>query len=131
MPGKSKNKIIRYRGSAMLILLLLAVWFVFPSPHDNSHNCRNKPLTSETSVSNNSGTVAPCLRMLPFKISSISNKDCFELLSFGKSQFRENIITAQRIITLEKIRNKAPQIYLIFIQCRHLPRAGDELPVLS
>jgi len=118
-------------NSVFLILSFLLVLFVFQNNHSIKPEIHKQSVSTELSVLKCNGTVSSGIQYLTDQIYRISNKDNFELLSFGKIEFLGNKKTEQRILLLKKIRNNSVPFRPLFVKSIPLPHKSEEPPVLS
>jgi len=118
-------------NSVFLVITFLFALLVFQSNRSIKTEFHKESVSIDSSVPKSSGTASSGIQFLPEQVYRISNKDNFELLSFGKIEFLENKKTEQRILLLKKIRYKSVLFRPLFIKSIPLPHESEELPVLS
>lgn len=129
---RNKENISNIHLGPFLLTIILCLGFAFFQNSDCiKSTSNNKPVPSETSVSQNNAIPSTGIQLPSFQSSWISNKDNFRLLSFVQTQYLDSKKVNQKIGLQDIVRKKSPDFLILLIHYHLFPQDNSELPVLS
>jgi len=90
-----------------------------------------KPVSTYMSVCEKNAVSDPCIRLLVFQKTWISNKDNFNLLAFNRNPISEDKKTAIKVTYLQIIRQSSLKIPQFILRYHLFPQGIDEPTRLS
>lgn len=118
-------------ASLLLVVIFSFGLLLFTNSTDNHSGSSKRSNQTQISLSQSSACITSGINFQYLQKSWISNKDNFELLSFGKTQFLDNKKADQKILLQENIRKNSINIPIIILQHHLFTSPPDDPTILS
>jgi hypothetical protein len=128
---KRDNIRLVHLDAILVVLMLFCGLLIYNNSLKVNDGLKNKPVSANLSVSENTGITTPCIRLKIFQKEWISNKDNFSLLAFNRNPLSENKKADLKVFRFQVIRRHSQQIPQFILRYHLFPREMDEFPVLS